>query len=138
MQYPGLAPVPPSAIVSSSYPGVVLMDWEKKSEDQASMKEGERVRVYKKYCHWSDHFLCFLWTKLTSRSYVIKTETGERGWVPAWFIGKLAVSSSGAAAADSTQIASAASSTVLGANQTPSTGSTVTGANGAGREVEIA
>ena len=52
LQYPGLAPVPSSAIVSSSYPGIVLMNWDKKSEDQASLKEGEPVRVYKKYCHW--------------------------------------------------------------------------------------
>ena len=50
--YPGLAAIPPAAIVSSSYPGNVLMDWEAKAEDQVTLKEGEKVRVYKKYCHW--------------------------------------------------------------------------------------
>jgi hypothetical protein len=28
------------------------MDWNAKSDDEASFKEGERVKVYKKYCHW--------------------------------------------------------------------------------------
>lgn len=52
LAYPGLAPLPSSAIVSSSYPGTILMDWSAKAEDQATFKEGERVKVYKKYCHW--------------------------------------------------------------------------------------
>ncbi|RXK42458.1 hypothetical protein M231_00012 [Tremella mesenterica] len=72
--YPGLSRLPPSAIVSSSYPGVVLMDYGPQGEDEVALREGEKVRVYKKYCHWS---------------YTIKQDSGERGWVPAWFIGKL-------------------------------------------------
>jgi len=51
-EYPGLSPLPPSAIMSSSYPGVVLMDYEAKGGDELTLKEGERVKVYKKYCHW--------------------------------------------------------------------------------------
>ena len=50
--YPGLAPLPPSAIMSSSYAGVVLMDYEAKGGDEATLREGEKVKVYKKYCHW--------------------------------------------------------------------------------------
>ncbi|OCF38560.1 hypothetical protein I317_07670 [Kwoniella heveanensis CBS 569] len=71
--YPGLSPIPPSSIISSSYAGNVLMDYEAKEDTELSLKEGDRVRVYKKYCHWS---------------YTIRSETGERGWVPAWFVGK--------------------------------------------------
>nr|ODO02574.1 protein kinase regulator [Cryptococcus depauperatus CBS 7855] len=71
--YPGLAPLLPQHIISSSYAGFVMMDYEAKGDDELSLEEGERVRVYKKYCHW----------------YVlIRNETGERGWVPAWFVGK--------------------------------------------------
>ncbi|EIW72759.1 hypothetical protein TREMEDRAFT_72866 [Tremella mesenterica DSM 1558] len=77
--YPGLSRLPPSAIVSSSYPGVVLMDYGPQGEDEVALREGEKVRVYKKYCHWS---------------YTIKQDSGERGWVPAWFIGKLSGSDS--------------------------------------------
>ncbi|WVQ85621.1 hypothetical protein IAT38_007787 [Cryptococcus sp. DSM 104549] len=73
--YPGLSPLPPSAITSSSYAGFVLMDYEAKADVELNLFEGEKVRVYKKYCHWS---------------YCIKDETGERGWVPAWFVGKTA------------------------------------------------
>ncbi|WVQ97114.1 hypothetical protein IAU59_004224 [Kwoniella sp. CBS 9459] len=68
--YPGLSPIPPSTIISSSYAGNVLMDYEAKEDTELSLKEGDRVRVYKKYCH------------------CIRAETGERGWVPAWFVGK--------------------------------------------------
>jgi hypothetical protein len=28
------------------------MQWEAKNDDEVSLKEGEKVRVYKKYCHW--------------------------------------------------------------------------------------
>lgn len=71
---PGRAPLLPSNIMSSSYPGNVLMDYTAKNENELTLREGERIRVYKKYCHWS---------------YSIKEETGERGWVPAWFVGKI-------------------------------------------------
>ncbi|CAK9782107.1 hypothetical protein CC85DRAFT_308208 [Cutaneotrichosporon oleaginosum] len=71
---PGRAPIPPANIMSSSYPGVVLMNHTSKDTHELTIKEGEKVRVYKKYCHWS---------------YSIKEDTGERGWVPAWFVGKL-------------------------------------------------
>ena len=51
--YPGLSPLTPSAIVSSSYPGVVLMDYDCKGDAEMSLREGEKVKVFKKYCHWS-------------------------------------------------------------------------------------
>lgn len=51
--YPGLSPLASSTIISSSYPGVVLMDYTAKSSDELSVREGEKVKVYKKYCHWS-------------------------------------------------------------------------------------
>lgn len=71
---PGRAPIPPANIMSSSYAGLVLMDYVGKDDNELTLKAEERIRVYKKYCHWS---------------YSIKEETGERGWVPAWFVGKL-------------------------------------------------
>ena len=86
------------------------MDWEAKADDQVTLREGDKVRVYKKYCHWS---------------YTIKQDTGERGWVPAWFIGKHS-SSTG-----ESQPASAATPTGPGGmGQIPSTGATVTSGGG--------
>lgn len=29
------------------------MDYDAKSSDELTLKEGEKVKVYKKYCHWS-------------------------------------------------------------------------------------
>ncbi|BEJ02626.1 hypothetical protein CcaverHIS631_0704210 [Cutaneotrichosporon cavernicola] len=84
---PGRAPIPPASIMSSSYPGVVLMNHTGKDAHELAIREGERVRVYKKYCHWS---------------YSIKEDTGERGWVPAWFVGKLTGASQSAAPPPST------------------------------------
>lgn len=51
--YPGLLPLAPSAVMSSSYPGVALMDYQAKGEGELSLREGDTVKVYKKYCHWS-------------------------------------------------------------------------------------
>jgi hypothetical protein len=51
--FPGHGPVPASAIISSYYRGVCLMDWEAKGPEQLTLKEGESCRVFKKYCHWS-------------------------------------------------------------------------------------
>ena len=50
--YPGLSRIPPTSIVSSSYPGIVLMDYDAQGEDELTLREGEPVNVYKKYCHW--------------------------------------------------------------------------------------
>jgi hypothetical protein len=87
-------PIPPSFIVSSSFQGVALMQYDAKGEDELSMRKDEQLRVLcvllvrdsspllipgwfgysKRYAHWS---------------YSVK-ETGERGWVPSWFVGKSA------------------------------------------------
>ncbi len=33
------------------------MDYEAKGEDELSLKEGDKIRVYKKYCHWSYRYV---------------------------------------------------------------------------------
>ena len=60
-----------------------------------------------------------------TRSYAIRPSTGERGWVPSWFLGK---GSSGTLSAmqalwAESQPASAATPTGATVGQTPSTGS---------------
>ncbi|GFZ43211.1 hypothetical protein JCM24511_00930 [Saitozyma sp. JCM 24511] len=118
--YPGLSPLPPSAIMSSSYPGIVLMDYAAKGGDELTLKEGQHVKVYKKYCHWS---------------YTIKTETGERGWVPAWFIGKIS-SGSGSAGTDSNP--STATTSSLGPKSAEAAlGASTGGSGGASGEEEV-
>jgi hypothetical protein len=62
--FPGLSPLAPTSIMSSSYPGLVLMDYESKSDDELTLKEGEKVKVYKKYCHWSYTYVCRIYIEI--------------------------------------------------------------------------
>jgi len=68
-------PIMPSSIVSTSYPGVALMDYRKKGgEEELDVVKDDALRVFKRYNHWS---------------YAVKEANGERGWLPSWFIGKV-------------------------------------------------
>lgn len=73
-------PINPLSIVSVSTPGLALMDYSAKGSDEITMKKGDKLRVFKRYNYWS---------------YVIKENTGERGWTPSWFVGKFSSSSNG-------------------------------------------
>jgi hypothetical protein len=70
------------------------MDYEGKSSDELTLKEGEQVKVYKKYCHWSYTYVSLVDAIKIGLMSRIKQDSGERGWVPAWFIGKIGASSS--------------------------------------------
>ncbi|CAG7851712.1 SubName: Full=Related to MAP kinase pathway-interacting protein {ECO:0000313/EMBL:CCA68748.1} [Serendipita indica DSM 11827] len=77
---PDRAPIMPSSIVSTSYPGIALTDYRKKGEEELELVKDDALRVFKRYNHWS---------------YAVKEHTGDRGWVPSWFIGKIGSSNSG-------------------------------------------
>ncbi|KAF5352885.1 hypothetical protein D9757_012097 [Collybiopsis confluens] len=68
-------PILPLSIISTSFPGVALMDYKKKGEEELDLVKDDVLRVFKRYNHWS---------------YAVKEEGGDRGWVPSWFIGKAA------------------------------------------------
>jgi len=70
---PYKAPILPSNIISTSFPGIALMNYIAKGDHELILARGDVLRVFKRYNHWS---------------YAIKEETGERGWVPSWFVGK--------------------------------------------------
>lgn len=67
-------PILPLSILSTSFPGVALMDYRKKGEEELDLIKDDLLRVFKRYNHWS---------------YAVKEEGGDRGWVPSWFIGKV-------------------------------------------------
>ncbi|KAI8996541.1 hypothetical protein BD414DRAFT_409446 [Trametes punicea] len=75
---PGTTPILPLSILSTSFPGIALMDYKKKGEEELDLQKDDLLRVFKRYNHWS---------------YAVKEETGDRGWVPSWFIGKVPSSS---------------------------------------------
>lgn len=66
-------PILPLSIISTSFPGIALMDYKKKGEEELDLVKDDAVRVFKRYNHWS---------------YAVKEDGGDRGWVPSWFIGK--------------------------------------------------
>ncbi|PWZ03446.1 hypothetical protein BCV70DRAFT_197656 [Testicularia cyperi] len=73
------ASIPPALITSTSTPGIMLMDYQS-SEGDLDLHKDERLRVFKRYNHWS---YC-----------VQERDPHARGWVPSWYIGKLSSSSS--------------------------------------------
>jgi len=60
-------PILPLSIVSTSFPGIALMDYKKKGDEELDLVKDDSLRVFKRYHH---------------RSYVVKEEGGDRGWVP--------------------------------------------------------
>ncbi|EJF64222.1 hypothetical protein DICSQDRAFT_100982 [Dichomitus squalens LYAD-421 SS1] len=75
---PGTTPILPLSILSTSFPGIALMDYKKKGDEELDLQKDDCLRVFKRYNHWS---------------YAVKEDTGDRGWVPSWFIGKVPTSS---------------------------------------------
>ncbi|KDQ18908.1 hypothetical protein BOTBODRAFT_126729 [Botryobasidium botryosum FD-172 SS1] len=67
------APILPAKITSTNFPGMALMKYVPKGDHELELTENDLLRVFKRYNHWS---------------YAIKEETGDRGWVPSWYIGK--------------------------------------------------
>ncbi|PPQ62864.1 hypothetical protein CVT24_006262 [Panaeolus cyanescens] len=70
-------PILPLSIISTSFPGIALMDYKKKGEEELDLVKDDALRVFKRYNHWS---------------YAVKEVGGDRGWVPSWFIGKVTAS----------------------------------------------
>lgn len=76
-------PILPLSIISTSFPGIALMDYKKKGDEELDLMKDEAVRVFKRYNHWSyvgipastfDHTL--------TSAQAVKEEGGDRGWVP--------------------------------------------------------
>ncbi|KAF9078195.1 hypothetical protein BDP27DRAFT_1207910 [Rhodocollybia butyracea] len=66
-------PILPLSIISTSFPGIALMDYKKKGDEELDLAKDDVLRVFKRYNHWS-----------------YAKDGGDRGWVPSWFIGKVA------------------------------------------------
>jgi len=72
-------PILPLSIISTSFPGIALMDYNKKGDEELDLVKDDALRVFKRYNHWS---------------YAVKELGGDRGWVPSWFIGKVSATGS--------------------------------------------
>lgn len=47
------APILPSSIISTSYPGIALMDWLPQGDHELDLVKDDVLRVFKRYNHWS-------------------------------------------------------------------------------------
>lgn len=50
---PGTTPILPLSILSTSFPGIALMDYKKKGEEELDLQKDDSLRVFKRYNHWS-------------------------------------------------------------------------------------
>jgi protein STE50 len=64
---PAKTPILPLSIISTSFPGIALMDYKKKGDEELDLAKDDQLRVFKRYNHWS---------------YAVKEDGGDRGWVP--------------------------------------------------------
>ena len=46
-------PILPLSIISTSFPGIALMDYKKKGEEELDLNKDDLLRVFKRYNHWS-------------------------------------------------------------------------------------
>jgi bZIP factor len=46
-------PILPLSIISTSFPGIALMDYKKKEEEELDLVKDNALRVCKRYNHWS-------------------------------------------------------------------------------------
>ena len=68
-------PILPLSILSTSFPGVALMDYRKKGDEELDLVKDDLLRVFKRYNHWSYvcHILYFL-------SFISLTRSIFRPW----------------------------------------------------------
>ncbi|KAG5635579.1 hypothetical protein H0H81_010744 [Sphagnurus paluster] len=64
-------PILPLSTISTSFPGIALMDYTKKGEEELDLVKNDALRVFKQYNNWS---------------YALKENGGDRGWVPSQLI----------------------------------------------------
>lgn len=82
----GSTPILPLSILSTSFPGIALMDYKKKGEEELDLAKDDSLRVFKRYNHWS--YVSFQYLRVDSYPrrerfmQAVKEETGDRGWVP--------------------------------------------------------
>ncbi|KZV66148.1 hypothetical protein PENSPDRAFT_100073 [Peniophora sp. CONT] len=68
------APILPLRIVSTSFLGHAIIKFKARDDGELDLSKNDPVRVLKRFHHWS---------------YVVKEYSGERGWVPGWYISKV-------------------------------------------------
>ena len=78
-------PILPLSIISTSFPGIALMDYSKKGDEELDLVKDDALRVFKRYNHWSyvSSVMSYLPFGLQAQLLqAVKEVGGDRGWVP--------------------------------------------------------
>ena len=79
-------PILPLSIISTSFPGIALMDYSKKGDEELDLAKDDALRVFKRYNHWSyvGNVIIFHLAANSTPSLLqaVKEVGGDRGWVP--------------------------------------------------------
>ena len=77
-------PILPLSIISTSFPGIALMDYNKKGEEELDLVKDDALRVFKRYNHWSyvSSDVSSIWLQAQLLLQAVKEVGGDRGWVP--------------------------------------------------------
>ena len=51
-------PILPLSFLSTSFPGIALMEYKKKGEEELDLMKDDTLRVFKRYNHWSYVSIC--------------------------------------------------------------------------------
>ncbi len=57
-------PILPLSILSTSFPGVALMDYAKKGDEELDLAKDDFLRVFKRYNHWSYVRIAFFYAAI--------------------------------------------------------------------------
>lgn len=77
-------PILPLSIISTSFPGIALMDYSKKGDEELDLVKDDALRVFKRYNHWSyvSSVISSIWLQAQLLLQAVKEVGGDRGWVP--------------------------------------------------------
>jgi len=76
-------PILPLSIISTSFPGIALMDYKKKGEEELDLAKDDLLRVFKRYNHWSYVGFLFSYVVAISNHSTGCQREGRRPWLGA-------------------------------------------------------
>ena len=76
-------PILPLSIISTSFPGIALMDYKKKGEEELDLVKDDALRVFKRYNHWSYVSIRYLKNGMKKAHTFLSgcERSGRRSWM---------------------------------------------------------
>ena len=74
-------PILPLSIISTSFPGIALMDYSKKGDEELDLVKDDALRVFKRYNHWSYVSSVIIFHLVVSSTPTGCQRSGWRSWM---------------------------------------------------------